>query len=87
MGVSSFDSVLDLKFIIALFFLENKRNLFHIVLICAFFLRASFLTKTLHVEDHSFKFQIWDTAGQEKVSEIKGRRYFLSLLEQKYPSG
>ena len=32
--------------------------------------RASFLTKTMHVEGRSFKFQIWDTAGQEKVSML-----------------
>jgi small GTP-binding protein len=28
---------------------------------------ASFLSKVLVVDDMAFKFQIWDTAGQEKV--------------------
>ena len=46
------------------------------------FFRASFLTKTLHVDDHSFKFQIWDTAGQEKVSEVKATFPFFSRTQQ-----
>lgn len=29
--------------------------------------RASYMSKTLMVDNQSFKYQIWDTAGQEKV--------------------
>ena len=29
--------------------------------------RAAFSTKTIKIGDHSILFQIWDTAGQEKV--------------------
>lgn len=29
--------------------------------------RAAFSTKTIRIGDHSILFQIWDTAGQEKV--------------------
>lgn len=28
------------------------------------------MTKTIYVDDNTFKFQIWDTAGQEKVSAL-----------------
>ena len=31
------------------------------------FCSAAFLTKSIHVDDTLFKYQIWDTAGQEKV--------------------
>ena len=34
--------------------------------VCVYF-RASFMTKTILVDGSTFKFQIWDTAGQEKV--------------------
>jgi len=36
---------------------------------------ASFLTKTMHVEGRSFKFQIWDTAGQEKYRALAPMYY------------
>lgn len=29
---------------------------------------ASFMSKTLVVDDRTYRFQIWDTAGQERVS-------------------
>ena len=31
---------------------------------------ASFMSKTLIVDDRTFKYQIWDTAGQEKVCRL-----------------
>ncbi len=33
----------------------------------SFLFRAAFLTKTMIVDGDTYKFQIWDTAGQEKV--------------------
>ena len=38
-------------------------SLSHIVL------SASFMTKTISLDDKTYKYQIWDTAGQEKVSD------------------
>ena len=35
-------------------------------MLCVYF-SASFLTKTINVDDQVYKYQIWDTAGQEKV--------------------
>lgn len=32
--------------------------------------RASYMSKTLVVDGTSYKYQIWDTAGQEKVHEL-----------------
>ncbi len=34
--------------------------------------RAAFTTKTVRVDDNSILFQIWDTAGQEKVTHNLG---------------
>lgn len=31
---------------------------------------ASFLTKTIYVNDYSIKFEIWDTAGQERYNSL-----------------
>ncbi|XP_071958378.1 ras-related protein Rab-22A-like [Antedon mediterranea] len=36
---------------------------------------ASFMSKTLMVEDKSYKFQIWDTAGQEKYRGLAPMYY------------
>ena len=43
----------------------NVTTLHHIVF--AVLRSASFLSKVLQVNDKPVKFQIWDTAGQEKV--------------------
>ena len=32
------------------------------------------MTKTIVVDDNTYKFQIWDTAGQEKVSDGLNKR-------------
>ncbi len=32
--------------------------------------RASFLSKTISIDEKVIKFQIWDTAGQEKASGL-----------------
>ena len=40
--------------------------------------RAAFTTKTVKIGEYSILFQIWDTAGQEKVSRC--RRCFKHLL-------
>lgn len=36
---------------------------------------ASFLTKTIHVDDRIYKYQIWDTAGQEKYRALAPMYY------------
>ena len=85
-NVSSFSNIFEaqisLRILIAYnyFAFSFERNTFrihHVYMLAFPFFRASFLTKTLHVDDHSFKFQIWDTAGQEKVSECEGDISFI----------
>lgn len=39
------------------------------MMVLFFLISAAFSTKTVRVGDHSILFQIWDTAGQEKVCE------------------
>jgi Ras-related protein Rab-22 len=36
---------------------------------------ASFMTKTIKVDEQTFKFQIWDTAGQEKYRALAPMYY------------
>ena len=37
--------------------------------------RAAFMSKTLVVDDQAIKFQIWDTAGQEKYHSLAPMYY------------
>lgn len=46
---------------------NNKSSLLIHVAVCYTYFSAAFTTKTVRVGDNSVLFQIWDTAGQEKV--------------------
>ena len=41
-----------------------------VVLLIFLFGSASFMSKSLTVDNQTIKFQIWDTAGQERVSPL-----------------
>lgn len=46
---------------------------------CVSTLGLDFSTKLLMVEDETVVFQLWDTAGQEKL-DLKNNRYFFTLF-------